>query len=215
MKRKMFFTGLTLLFVLTVLVCAIYPDPDAVRTDVPPSSQDDYPVLDEPNVNATIFPMRFDVLNKQSSLVVRGTVAEQLPSQTVTTEFEPVTDEEGNITHQPPDLSMEVRYFRIKVTDVIRGSAPDEIIVGRNEIYDESAPAMNEGDDMIWFLYTFEDAGYYALTSFQNSYYYVAGDNRVYPARLEEATRAYSGMGLSEFKKEIRSYRYEAPKLIG
>ena len=66
MKRKMFFTGLTLLFVLTVLVCAFYPDPDAIRTDVPPSSQDDYPVLDEPNVNATIFPMRFDVLNKQS-----------------------------------------------------------------------------------------------------------------------------------------------------
>ena len=51
--------------------------------------------------------------------------------------------------------------------------------------------------------------------SWDEGSYYVAGDNRVYPARLEEVTRAYSGMGLSEFKKEIRSYRYEAPKLIG
>ena len=215
MKRKMFFTGLTLLFVLTVLVCAIYPDPDAIRTDVPPSSQDDYPVLPELQGNITYFPMRFDILNKQSSLVVRGTVAEQLPSQTVTTEFEPVMDEEGNITHQPPDLSMEVRYFRIKVTDVIRGSAPDEIIIVRNELSDGCTPAMNEGDDMIWFLYTFEGADHYTSVSWDEGSYYVAEDNRVYPARLEEATRAYSGMGLSEFKKEIRSYRYEAPRLIG
>lgn len=200
---------------MAVLVCAFYPDPDAIRTDVPPSSQDDYPVLDEPDVNAVIFPMRFDVLNKQSSLVIRGTVAEQLPSETVTTEFDPVMDEEENITHQPPDLSMEVRYFRIKVTDVLRGSASDEIIIVRNELSDGCTPEMNVGDDMIWFLYTFEGAEYYALTSFQNSYYYVAEDNRVYPVRLEDVTRAYSGMGLSEFKKEIRSYRYEAAKLIG
>ena len=41
-------------------------------------------------------------------------------------------------------------------------------------------------------------------------YYYVAEDNRVYPTRVNEQTRSYSGMGLLDFKKEVRTYTYDA-----
>lgn len=97
------------------------------------------------------------------------------------------------------------------MTDTIWGEAADRIIIGRNEIYDEATPELNPGDECIFFLNRYQDRGDDIVTSFQEGYYYIAADNRVYPAQLLDSTRAYSGMGLSEFKKEIRSYQYVEP----
>lgn len=111
----------------------------------------------------------------------------------------------------PHSVKWTIHLFSIEVTDTIRGEAADRIIIGRNAIYDGATPDLNPGDECIFFLTRYQDRGDYIVTSFQEGYYYIAADNRVYPVKLQDSTRAYSGMGLSEFKKEIRSYQYVEP----
>ena len=88
MKRKALLSCLSLSLVLTVLACAYYPDPDAIRTDVPRSSQDDYPVLPDSTANATTLPLSFAYLSSQSDLIIKGTVVEQLNGVEKTMTFE-------------------------------------------------------------------------------------------------------------------------------
>lgn len=204
MKKSSIFL-LIFCIIAFALLSAGCSDPDAIRTDVPRSSQDDYPVLPEPTANITYMEMPFDTLNELSCLVVRGTVVEQLPDKQAVSRDGEDADEDF-----PPIVS-NVHRFSIEVTDTIRGEAADRIIIGRNEIYDGATPDLNPGDEFIFFLTRYQDRGDYIVTSFQEGYYYIAADNRVYPVKLQDSTRAYSGMGLSEFKKEIRSYQYVEP----
>ena len=203
MKRKALLSCLSLSLVLTVLACAFYPDPDAIRTDVPRSSQDDYPVLPESTANATTLPLSFAYLSSQSDLIIKGTVMEQLNEVEKTMTFEPETDAEGNVIREIPSATFSFDQYRIQVNDVIRGDAGKEIVLQRNLMFTSASPELADGSRMIFFLAE-NDGVYYPLAE-QEAYYYVAEDNRVYPAQFMDCTRAYSGMGLSEFKKEIRS----------
>lgn len=203
MKRKALLSCLSLSLVLTVLACAFYPDPDAIRTDVPRSSQDDYPVLPESTANATTLPLSFAYLSSQSDLIIKGTVMEQLNEVEKTMTFEPETDAEGNVIREIPSAAFSFDQYRIQVDDVIRGDAGKEIVLQRNLMFTSASPELSDGSRMIFFLAE-NDGVYYPLAE-QEAYYYVAEDNRVYPAQFMDCTRAYSGMGLSEFKKEIRS----------
>lgn len=203
MKRKALLSCLSLSLVLTVLACAYYPDPDAIRTDVPRSSQDDYPVLPDSTANATTLPLSFAYLSSQSDLIIKGTVVEQLNGVEKTMTFEPETDAEGNVIREIPGAAFSFDQYRIQVDDVIRGDAGKEIVLQRNLMFTSASPELSDGSRMIFFLA--ENEGVYYPLAEQEAYYYVAEDNRVYPAQFMDCTRAYSGMGLSEFKKEIRS----------
>ena len=47
--------------------------------------------------------------------------------------------------------------------------------------------------------------GDYVMTSSQSGYYYLAADNKVYPARVTEALKETSGMSLGEFKRQVKN----------
>lgn len=198
MKKKLL-SLLSALLVVALTFCVTYVHPDAIRTDVPPSSQDDYPVLPEDQSNALRFPTSFEQLNMRSEVVFRGTVVEELGTQELSWD-------EG--LKYP--LSFEFETYRIRVDDVIRGSIEQEIILERNTMYSPSSPVLKEGTDMLFLVYR-SDRGTYFPTNGDLGYYYIAEDNRVYPTRVDDTTRAYSGMSLLDFKKEVRRYSYHPP----
>lgn len=193
----MTFLSLALLIALTF--CATYIHPDAIRTDVPPSSQDDYPILPEDQSGALRSPTTFEQLNRNSEVVFRGTVMEELGTQELNWD-------EG---FRYP-LRFEFEKFRVRVDDVIRGSIEREIILERNTMYTPSSPALKAGTDMLFLVYQ-SDRGTYFPSNGDLGYYYIAEDNRVYPTRVNDMTRAYSGMSLLDFKKEVRTYSYTPP----
>lgn len=196
MRRKIFFT-LCFVFALLLLFSITYVHPDAIRTDVPPSSQADYPLLPEDQTNAYMVYPSFESLNQSSEVVFRGTVVEDLGS----TEL---SFDEG--LRYP--LSFEMERYRVRVDDVIRGIMETEVIVERNAMYSPSSPELKEGTSLIFFAYKNARDMYVPQGDF--GYYYVAEDNKVYPTRVNDQTRSYSGMSLLAFKKEVRTYQYNA-----
>ena len=196
MRRKIFFS-LCLVFAIQLIFCVTYVHPDAIRTDVPPSSQADYPLLPEDQTNSYMVYPSFESLNQSSEVVFRGTVVEDLGS----TEL---SFDEG---FQYP-ISFEMERYRVQVEDVIRGAIENEVIVERNAMYSPSSPELEEGTTLIFFAYKNARNMYVPQGDF--GYYYVAEDNRVYPTRVNDQTRSYSGMSLLEFKREVRTYQYDA-----
>ena len=169
--------------------------PDAIRFDVAPSSQDDYPLLPEDQTNSYMVYPSFERLNQSSEVVFRGTIVEDLGS----TEL---SFDEG---FRYPIL-FEMERYRVRVDDVIRGVMETEVIVERNAMYSPSSPELKEGTSLIFFAYQNTRDMYVPQGDF--GYYYVAEDNRVYPTRVNDQTRSYSGMSLLAFKKEVRTYQY-------
>lgn len=194
MRRKIFFTW-CFAFALLLLFSLTYVHPDAIRTDVPPSSQDDYPLLPEDQTNSYMVYPSFERLNQSSEVVFRGTIVEDLGS----TEL---SFDEG---FRYP-ISFEMERYRVRVDDVIRGVMETEVIVERNAMYSPSSPELKEGTSLIFFAYQNARDMYVPQGDF--GYYYVAEDNRVYPTRVNDQTRSYSGMSLLAFKKEVRTYQY-------
>ena len=169
MKRKALLSCLSLSLVLTVLACAYYPDPDAIRTDVPRSSQDDYPVLPDSTANATTLPLSFAYLSSQSDLIIKGTVVEQLNGVEKTMTFEPETDAEGNVIREILGAAFSFDQYRIQVDDVIRGDAGKEIVLQRNLMFTSASPELSDGSRMIFFLA--ENEGVYYPLAEQEAYY--------------------------------------------
>ncbi len=196
--QKYIFSVLSTALTFVLLFSILYTHPDAIRTDVPPSSQEDYPVLPEDQSNAVAFASTFQTVNEDSEFVFEGTVIEELDVRT----------ESWDEGFKYP-ITFDFERYRVRVDDAVRGELHQEIIVERNTIYTPSSPALTKGSTFLFFANRTSRGTYIPVGD--SGYYYVAEDNRVYPTRVTENTRAYSGMSLLNFKKEIRKYRFVPP----
>ena len=78
-----------------------------------------------------------------------------------------------------------------------------QILMYIKNIQIDCSPDFQPGDRLIFMLSEYKDG--YASPLTQSGFYYVAADDKIYPAKLTEPLRSYSGQSLSSFKSEIHS----------
>jgi len=96
-----------------------------------------------------------------------------------------------------------IRPVIFSVNESIVGSAKAQITMYISPIALDCSPKFAKGDRMILMLCEDEDGSYYP-TTFQESYFYISKDKRVYPAFLTDEYKIYSGRSLSKFRKDIK-----------
>ena len=101
--------------------------------------------------------------------------------------------------------------IRLKVNDVLLGSVGDEVIMYISPFAIDAAPDFKPGDRLMFFLFK-NVSGKYFSASFQDAYYYVSKDSRVYPAVVTDQLKQYSGKGLGPFKSSVNAIKRELRK---
>ena len=179
----------------------------AYLRSIPPSSQSDYPVLPEYDLFSSEPVTDLERLSTYSDLVVVATVDEVYPPQTVT--YTPPKDSNEAVILEKQgiqNISSDKTRVDVKVNQVLRGRESRKVIsVWRHTEYEYLQPDLKKGDKMILFLSSFDLVDGYVMYSSQSGYYYLAADNKVYPARVTEALKETSGMSLGEFKRQVKN----------
>jgi len=178
----------------------------------PHSSQSDYPVLPEFDAMISIRKI-IDLkdLIHSADLVVVGTVIEVQPAENVV--FIPVSgspevmiqDKIESQTGKKGTSAPVTRFpVKIRIEDILKGS-PDttEVVLIRSSLTMDATPVLTENMRMIFFLNKQVTLETYVTTSLGESYFYISGDQRVYPAALTDAVESASGMKLDAFKHKI------------
>lgn len=181
----------------------------AYLRSIPPSSQSDYPVLPEYDLFSSEPVTDLERLSTYSDLVVVATVDEVYPPQTVT--YTPPKDSNEAVILEKQgiqNISSDKTRVDVKVNQVLRGRESRKVIsVWRHTEYEYLQPDLKKGDKMILFLSSFDLVDGYVMYSSQSGYYYLAADNKVYPARVTEALKETSGMSLGQFKQRVKNAR--------
>lgn len=170
-----------------------------------PSSQADYPVLPEPQVMASFILFDLKQMTDYSDLVIQGTVSSILPAKTET--FLPTDNTvDGEMLRKAGSKGYTITKYpaAITVDTVLKGEVIDkEIILNQFDMTIDAVPVLKEGTKMLFFLNKIND-GYKQTT--MDGYYYVAADDKVYPARLTDELKNTSGMDLNRFIEEVKGY---------
>lgn len=180
----------------------------AYLKSIPPSSQSDYPVLPEYDLLSSERVTDLERLSAYSDLVVVATVDEVYPPQTVTYTPPKDSNEAAILEKQGiQNISSDKTRVDVKVNQVLRGSESRKVIsVWRHTEYEYFQPDLKKGDKMILFLYHSSlMEGDYIMTSSESGYYYLAADNKVYPARVTQALKETFGMSPGEFKRQVKN----------
>ena len=183
---------------------ALWPAPQQVPA-VKPSSQEDYPVLPFPELMSYRAPDLATQVN-DATLIVDATVDEVKPVETRVFVPEEGTGEKAIYDKQGIGFSTyQVQPIYFTVNDKLMGTDSSERILLYLKNYQVGgyAPDFQPGDHFILLLCEYED-GYQTMAA-QEGFFYVAADDKVYPARVSEKTRSHSGQSLSSFKSEIHS----------
>ena len=122
-----------------------------------------------------------------STLIVDATVAEVKPV-------------ENRVSITP----YQVQPIYLTVNEKLMGADDSkQILMYITNIQLGCVPDFQPGDRLIFMLSEYEDG--YASPMVNTGFYYVAADDKVYPARVTEELRSHSGQSLSSFKSEIHS----------
>ncbi|HIS68146.1 MAG TPA: hypothetical protein IAA58_02085 [Candidatus Gallacutalibacter stercoravium] len=164
---------------------ALWPAPQQAPA-VKPSSQDDYPILPIPPT-IQLRPISLVDQVDLSTLIVDATVAEVKPV-------------ENRVSITP----YQVQPIYLTVNEKLMGADDSkQILMYITNIQLGCVPDFQPGDRLIFMLSEYEDG--YASPMVNTGFYYVAADDKVYPARVTEELRSHSGQSLSSFKSEIHS----------
>lgn len=173
------------------------------------SSQSDYPTLPQPGAATTVYyTTNMEEAYSFCDLIIQGTVSEVRPPYTkIISPNGAITDKAGS-----SGTEMTVYEYKLRVDDLLLGQpASDEITLVRG-LYADAEPPLAKGDSMIFLLEYHKDKGTYVAVYPHEGYYYIAADNKVYPAEKNTVTARTSGMDLNAFKQEIRDYAKNHPK---
>jgi len=179
----------------------------AQSAPVPASSQDDYPVLPAPALAMTIPTSLTDQI-ATATLVVDATVKQVLPDVTKTVDVKPGSAEDMANQKAGHTGSDTVTFGAVAFTvnDVLLGSIGSSLVMEISPYAMGCVPDFRPGDRMVLFLYQPSD-GSYRSVSMQDSYWYVAKDQKVYPAVVTDKLKEYSGKGLGPFKSQINQIK--------
>lgn len=193
-KRGLFFIGAV---VLTGTVLAILFWPRG-------SKQSDFPLLEEKGTLSYVTPPLEEQIQK-SELIVDATVSEILPTE----------QREYHSTSEDMEEGLEeVLYYSVDpvvftVNEVISGEIQDSFCFMLPPALSGLKPDFQVGDRFILTLIPYEDG--YSTTTPVTSYFYVADDEKAYPASLKEPVARFSGMKLQDFKNELRVLKAQNP----
>ncbi len=169
------------------------------------SSQSDYPTLPLPKFADTIdLSLSDQVIN--SNLIVDATVANVLPEETRKYNPQAGTAEAKIYEKQGINESeYTLRPIEITINETLKGTNNSKTITMYIMPFGlDCSPNFKKGDHMIFMLRKNGDGGYNSV-SLQDSYYYIAADNKVYPALVTDLTKTQSGKNLNDFKNDIKS----------
>ena len=177
-----------------------------IYEQVRPSRQSDFPPPRESDLLG--FSVRSDVKDQVeiADLVIQGTVTKVLEPEKVE-EPGPVPEEYAEIMGGGGTRIITYHHFEIAVEDLIKGNpGSDKIsltVTGGNI---DAVPPLTEGTKMVFCLDDREERGGYGIISVHDGFYYIARDNKVYPADPTDVMERVSGMELSALKEEMRGY---------
>lgn len=194
-KYKLSYIIAAFVLIAAVLAIALWPRG---------SKQSDFPLLAPPQqVSTNIMPL--DAQMKYSQLIVDATVKEGLtveenrPSQE---EIDALGDKVG---------AYSTGRVRMSVNEVIYGEPVNEFNLYLTPAMQDCAPDYKPGDRFVFILQPYQD-GYYTITAV-NSIFYVAYDEKVYLASLDEPYMRISGNELQNFKDELRELKAQVPTI--
>ena len=182
---------------------ALWPAPQQAPA-VKPSSQDDYPILPIPPT----MQIRSTSLEEQvgmTTLIIDATVAEVKPVETRVFVPEGGTGEKAIYDKQGIGSSTyQVQPIYLTVNDKLMGTDDSkQILMYIKHAQLGCVPDFQPGDRLIFLLDKYHDG--YASPLLNSGFYYVAADDKVYPAGLTEKLLSHSGQSLNGFKSEIHS----------
>lgn len=187
-----------LLFLLVLIVVFCWPKGEK------PSSQEDYPTLPVPAL-LEVAPMSLEQQVKSADLIVDATVQEVLPEESRQYRPEEASPEQAIAEKNGSGANeYQVRPIKLHVNERVKGSCEQEITLYIPPIALDCAPELQPGDRLFFLLHPYVGGGYTSV-SVQAGYYYIAHDNKVYPALPTEELKELSGIQKDELKRKMQA----------
>lgn len=159
--------------------------------NIKPSSQSDYPVLKEFHHELEPNYSDLEKLAVKSDVVALVKVSETYDKQSFIT---------------APTVITDMRRVDVRVSELIRGEDKSDLLYVWQEMdYLPTLPELKKGDELILFLNFNSDFDGYTVMTPAEGYFYLAEDDKVYPARVTEKLKEVSGMNYMEFKKRVEN----------
>jgi len=176
------------------------------QSDVP-SSQSDYPALADIRTVSS-FPSTLADQVEWADVIVDATVVQVLPDRVNTYVPEPGSAEEQinqKIGNTAP-IIITLGAVQFTTNDVLKGTVSSPFTMTISDLAKGCVPDWQPGDRMLLFLTADTDGTFYSV-SLQDAYWYVAKDQKIYPAVVTDKLKEYSGKGLGPFKSEINQIK--------
>ena len=172
----------------------------------PPSSQSDYPVLPDPPSAQSIQSTLADQVT-WADIIVDATVIQQMPDVAKTIVLSPSTQSKlDQITGGTDSTSYTFGAIEFSVNETLAGDIGSPFVMLISPSAEGCVPTFAPGDRMVLFLYQSPDGSYFSV-ALQDAYWYVAKDQKIYPAVVTDKLKEYSGKGLGPFKSQINQIK--------
>jgi hypothetical protein len=167
------------------------------------SSQSDYPVLSAGLLDAIPTSLKEQV--KASKLIADATVQKVLDENRVYTPQKGAAEKKLYKKLDSASSVYPVRIIKLRVGEAFKGRAAQSMITMTLTPAElDAAPSFKPGDRLVFMLSRYVDGSYTPATP-QDGFYYVAADDRIYPAVLSGLLKSQSGRLLGDFKREIQT----------
>lgn len=194
-------------FILLILCCTVglaLAVTAASNTKIS-SSQEDYPVLPQGPASSGIMDFNLGMMSYLSDSIVVAQVQELLPQRDSnradnSSSLDFLFQNKLGGKQKPQEYPV-----KLKIQKNIKGEAQrgETITLARTGSLDYQ-PQLRDGDRMILFLQRDQD-GEYTILAPQHGYFYVAQDEKVYPALPASDLQETSGMKVNAFAREVKT----------
>lgn len=169
---------------------------------IPHSKQSDYPELSHPSLVLTI-DTTLEEQMQATDLAINATVVEVKAEETKQYIPEKGSAEEKIQQKNGTDFTFRMLPIELKINEVLAGDfSSDTITIYISPFAIDCIPEFKPGDQAVFLLTDYGDT--YGPTTLQDSFFYIAKDNKVYPANYTEALKKTSGIRLSDLKTMIQ-----------
>ncbi|MCI9274060.1 MAG: hypothetical protein HFE39_08945 [Clostridiales bacterium] len=184
-----------------VLLSALFIIPNLTTHS---SSQSDYPALPHPTLVATYETTLEEQLDS-ADFVIDATVMEVKPEVQTTYTPEKGSAEE-KLQEKGVDYTSRKLPIALAVNEVCQGEySSDTITIYISAFAIDCIPDFQPGDRALFLLKKFGEE--YGTVTLQESFFYIADDQKVYPANYTESLKETSGMRLSQWKDYAASLK--------
>lgn len=191
---------LTIISVLILGLISAFTGPEHKA----PSKRSDFPVLQPSSAYIILHDMPFEEQIDMSEIVVDATVNKVYPMETRKYIPEPGSAE----ARAYEEMGVKAAYYgalkvEMKAEEYVKGDAGETFMMSIVSVNLDSAPDFKVGDRFLLTLKRYID-GTYTNVSPVSSYFFIAHDEKAYPAGDDAPTQRFSGMDLNAVKQEIK-----------